>query len=586
MSDSKMLRLRSINELLDESFFIPSYQRGYRWTEAQVTDLLNDIWEFTQDVEQDKNKGFYCLQPIVVKESKSIEYKWDVIDGQQRLTTIYIILKYAKSILEDMRKKPYHIGYETRSSSGEFLEKHLNKIDESNIDFFHMSKAYESIENWFKSKDGSIKYPFINRLLLNGNIEEGIDISKNVRVIWYEVNQDEENDIEIFTRINMGKIPLTNAELIKALLLQSFSKDKQFELASQWDFIEYTLQNDGFWLFVNRAQNEKETRIEFIFELIAENYLNIDNESIKKFKGTLNKSIDSYYIFHIINDMKNNDYSNEDIWDQVNDYFRILNEWYEDREFFHKTGFLIAQGTKEHTILKFIVEYKKNDKSVFIDFLNKEIKSLFKNIEIKNLSYDDKKSHASIKKILLMFNIETIINNKDSSLRFQFDRFKNDDWDIEHIRSQTDKYPNIKKEKEDWISDLLSFDGTIIKSKDEILDMKDDEFKIFYNEMYEKLETKNDIDFDKHGIGNLALLDASTNRSYGNAFFPIKRRTILDNDMNGTFIPICTKNVFMKYYTVDVKDIRIWSKTDADDYEKKLTEVLNPYLSKEVKLGK
>ena len=44
--------------------------------------------------------------------------------------------------------------------------------------------------------------------------------------------------------------------------------NKQFELASEWDFIEYSLQNDDFWYFINKEKNEKSTRIEFIFGLL------------------------------------------------------------------------------------------------------------------------------------------------------------------------------------------------------------------------------------------------------------------------------------------------------------------------------
>ena len=57
------IELKSVSELLGMKFFIPSYQRGYRWTEQQVMDLLNDIWEFSQK----KTSEFYCLQPLVVK---------------------------------------------------------------------------------------------------------------------------------------------------------------------------------------------------------------------------------------------------------------------------------------------------------------------------------------------------------------------------------------------------------------------------------------------------------------------------------------------------------------------------------------
>lgn len=106
MAENK-IEIKSVQELLGMKFFIPSYQRGYRWTYLQIENLLNDIWEFSKGVDGD----FYCLQPLVVKKRKkdllaeikqanSIEDvetlfkgEWIVIDGQQRLTTIYLILK-------------------------------------------------------------------------------------------------------------------------------------------------------------------------------------------------------------------------------------------------------------------------------------------------------------------------------------------------------------------------------------------------------------------------------------------------------------------------------------------------------------
>ena len=122
MSD-KNIELKSVNELLGMKFHIPSYQRGYRWTDLQIENLLNDILEFSKGADGD----FYCLQPLVVKERKKdllaeikqansiedvetlLKGEWIVIDGQQRLTTIYLILK----ALED--EKIPSIEYERES---------------------------------------------------------------------------------------------------------------------------------------------------------------------------------------------------------------------------------------------------------------------------------------------------------------------------------------------------------------------------------------------------------------------------------------------------------------------------------------
>ncbi|MCT7472983.1 DUF262 domain-containing protein [Aliarcobacter cryaerophilus] len=591
-------KLKSIYELLcneekkAERFFIPSYQRGYRWTEQQVKDLLNDIWEFHQNVKLRKNDGFYCLQPIVVKKSKNENYDWDVIDGQQRLTTIFIILKSGEIFLTADDLEPYTIGYETRIKSQDFLESKLYEIDDTNIDYFHMSKAYQTIENWFKEKKVK-KSDFIKVLLEEPLIDENVDKANNIRVIWYEIEDKENNslnaeniykeDIEIFTRINMGKIPLTNAELIKALLIQGYGingnkNNKQFELASEWDFIEYSLQNDDFWYFINKDKNEKATRIEFIFELIAENYIKDKNDLSK----SLNKSIDRYYEFHIINYYLQNDTRDEKekketiiyekLWSEVKNYFRILNEWYEDKEFFHKIGFLAIYS--EEIILNFIYSYieKSKTKQDFRIFLDEQIKSVFKNkkefIDIESLSYgvDDN----NIRKVLLWFNISTIIKNEKSNLRFQFDRYKKQNWDIEHIRSQADKYPNKKEEKEAWIDDILKLPN-IKKTKDIILKMEKKDFNEFFDDIQNKIEGE-DNDFNKHSIGNLTLLGSATNRGYGNAFFPVKRKSIIENDMNGTFIPICTKNLFLKYYSLTATDLQKWTKEDAEDYKSAILE--------------
>ena len=583
-------KLKSIYELLcneegkPESFFIPSYQRGYRWTEQQVKDLLNDIWEFHQNVKLRKNDGFYCLQPIVLKKSKNKNYDWDVIDGQQRLTTIFIILKSGEVFLTADDLEPYTIGYETRNESQDFLESKLYEIDDTNIDYFHMSKAYQTIENWFKEKKVK-KSDFIKILLEEPLIDENVDKANNIRVIWYEIEDKENNslnaeniykeDIEIFTRINMGKIPLTNAELIKALLIQGYKdndnkNNKQFELASEWDFIEYSLQNDDFWYFINKEKNEKATRIEFIFELISKKY---SEDNKEKFPELIDldksKSIDRYYEFHIINHYLKEENQTpkiyEKLWSEVKNYFRILNEWYEDREFFHKIGFLIIYSKK--TMLDFIAEYIKDNstKKEFRNFLDGEIKKIFENIEIEELNYE--KDKEPIRKILLWFNISTIIQNEKSNIKFQFDRYKKESWDIEHIRSQADKYPKNYKEKEEWIADVIN---QTTKTKEEILKTPKD-FNKFFDEMQEKIEGK-DNDFDKHSIGNLTLLDSVTNRGYGNAFFSIKRKTIIENDKKGTFIPICTKNLFLKYYSLTATDLQKWTEEDAKDYKSAILE--------------
>ena len=150
---------RAIESFLNDStkYFIPSYQRGYRWTEIEVRDLLNDIMEFSER-RKDENE-WYCLQPLIVKEIKEEgEFKhWEIIDGQQRLTTIFLILKYLGC------KSKFTLSYETRKKSQEFLEKVTLKQEENkitNIDFEHIYGAYKKIDEWFKQQDENRKEQF------------------------------------------------------------------------------------------------------------------------------------------------------------------------------------------------------------------------------------------------------------------------------------------------------------------------------------------------------------------------------------------------------------------------------------------
>ena len=137
------IELWEVNKLINKHFFIPTYQRGYRWETQQVEDLLNDLYEFKNNADTSAGQ-FYCLQPIVVKKRGE---QFDVIDGQQRLTTILIILKY----LQDRLK--FSIEYATRAGSKEFLddirEGAKKESKEKNIDYFFMKNAYLKVEEWF-----------------------------------------------------------------------------------------------------------------------------------------------------------------------------------------------------------------------------------------------------------------------------------------------------------------------------------------------------------------------------------------------------------------------------------------------------
>lgn len=145
------IELKTLNELSLYSFYIPAYQRGYRWTIQEVKDLLNDINEFMpREIDGSDDKTWYCLQTVVVKQRE--EGVYEVIDGQQRLTTAYLILYYLnQDFVEKKRDKLFELDYETRPNSKTFLQ-HPEEYSTNCIDFYYIHQAYSTIEEWFDAR--------------------------------------------------------------------------------------------------------------------------------------------------------------------------------------------------------------------------------------------------------------------------------------------------------------------------------------------------------------------------------------------------------------------------------------------------
>lgn len=633
--------LRSIRSLSGLNFYIPDYQRGYRWSDSQAVQMLSDFQEFCKRIDNDnvKTGEYYCLQPIVVKEKAWIEKKedgnkitvngYEVIDGQQRLTTLFIILKCLEGVCEILYPdfKLYTIKYETRQEydSQKFLENINVTTEGANdfIDFYYMTLVYDGVSTWFKT-NSSLRAS-IAKVLLEDKYDEDaeMDIAKNVRIIWYEAkDENSASSIDIFTRLNIGKIPLTNAELIKALLLKrdNFTAQeanmKQLQIASEWNRMEQKLQDDSFWYFLYRSDNPftYENRIEFIFDLMKNrtkdseyyhtfNEFNLELDNLKSEKEDGKKKY------------RNDQACIDKLWDEVKQVFQTFEEWYEDRDLYHYLGFLIEYKTDIKSLMQASTSRKKSD---FLNaYVKREISSKLGNIKIEELSFVDSK--YSVKQVLLLFNILTALKDQKSDMRFPFSKYKKEKWDIEHVCSQTDKTVTDDKQRKKWIEDMLGFfvgstdeesvNDYVDKLKDEIISIDStkevqdqarkaqlnselqlvNEIKSLckekitdteFDEAFKHVQTffNEDRVSDKDNISNLTLLDQETNRSYGNAFFPLKRKRIIANDELGIFVPIATKNLFLKYYSKRSNNLMNWEESDAQDYLECIKEFVSPYL--------
>lgn len=575
------IELRTINALLQAKceFYIPSYQRGYRWNRQQVMDLLSDLWEFYQ-----KNPGtdeFYCLQPVVVRPIvvKGKE-KWEVIDGQQRLTTIFIILSYMKANVLPKVDLSFSIEYETRPGSGEFLLQMDAALKDKNIDYFHMYAAYEHIREWFEASDDETTAAI-------GIYEK---LRNQTKIIWYQIN-DSTEPIDIFTRINLGKIPLTNAELVKALFLKKDNfgdgsnaervRLKQLEIAGEWDRMEFALQHSELWFFLNDGKKRYDTRIEFIFEMMSRS-VNKTWPKEKRIKQENNEYFSFLVFSQLLDDEKKSGSPRELTidrwWRAIRRFYMTFEEWFSNRELYHLVGYLVATGVPIEQIKDETENKSKGELKKYL--LSKIAQTIPRYIKIEDLTYEN--NRRELKKILLLFNVISIMKN-DPSIRFPFDRFKSENWDLEHIHAVHSAMPMERKERQDWLKNAeIELDNGLLKQqvkdaleKDTFVD--NGEFEQLYTEIIREFgagEETNDI-------SNLTLLDAATNRSYKNAMFPTKRRIILSKDKLGTFIPICTKNVFLKYYNKDLKQVKIWGKVDRKCYFDEILDTLKDFLSQQ-----
>lgn len=577
------------------NFIIEAYQRGYRWGKDEVDRLLEDINEIP-----DGQK--YCLQPVVVKNVNGV---YELIDGQQRLTTLYLIMKYLNAYVDIN----FSIEYTTRKSenghkgSKELLET-IDTIDldasSSNIDELFIKKAYGLVKAWFKGEKSKMMN-FANKL------------QKYVTIIWYEVD-DEEDSVNIFTRLNIGKISLTNAELVKALFLSRGKKDsngryagnpygieekKQHEIALGWDSMEKDLHDEKFWTFItNKKADNYPIRMELLFDMIE-----------------MKPSDDrDFYTFNSFYERFKNSDNKYDTWELIERYMQQLKEWYNDFDLFHHIGFLVATGTSVKSLLDIAMSkdkpIKKSDFRLKVLDLIKE-KMVFKAgdkdnnevIDYAELNYE--KHPEEIKCVLLLFNVETIRQKGDENIRFPFNRYKNEGtWSLEHIHAQNSETLKTNQEWEDWLvihkKSLKGLDVSpeekgeiedVISRMDTVIDHINekgyrgsirDEFNAVAPAVIDIL-TDGDDKSQMHTLSNMALLTVGENAALNNSTFDVKRMKVIAMDKAGEYVPTCTRNVFMKYYSSSDTKLHFWSEEDRKGYIEAMNCVLFDY--KEKKIG-
>lgn len=556
-----ILEPRKVGDL-EGIFFVPDYQRGYRWGEDEVRRLLDDV--------QEAGSAEYYLQPVVVKPMD--DGRWELVDGQQRLTTLYLILRSIQRFLPESAPR-YTLEYETRPGSAAYLDHPQEAEASTNIDYSHMYRASVVVRAWFEEQD--------NATLAAINLFRAL--SSTVRVIWYEAPQTPEFDSRaLFTRLNVGRIPLTDAELVKASLLSR--TERQHETAAQWDGIERDLRSPEVWAFATGTSTDRATRIELLLDTLADTISGARPQHRTPFSTfeTLRR--------HIVEDPQG-------FWDQVVDLHSLVLGWYDDRSLFHKVGFLVATG--HASFHDFVTTAQGLTRSAFeaaLDGLIRTSLDLSRH-GVEGLRYGGRKTS----RVLLLMNVETVRRNQHSSERYSFDAHARRLWSIEHIHAQNSQGLNTVEQWTSWLKEHASSLDALDLAPDERATLRaridgalptitSDTFEVLHRELVDLFTA----DLDRDGsagpeaadrdevdaIGNLALLSRDDNSALNNAVFEVKRRHVISLDQNGSYIPVCTRNVFLKYYdrSSGAQQIHFWGPGDRMMYLQAMREVLTPYL--------
>lgn len=476
-----------LKEVVRYSYVIGSYQRGYRWDIVNVRELLEDIFEDKlvednsflksdyldgNDIIMQMNANIrdteYCLQPLVLKKK---EEGYSVIDGQQRLTTLYIILKAFCSVSDRRFPSDFSIEYESREKSKEFLQNLSAASVSTNIDAAYILQAYQFSIQWFLERNKA----FV--ALLDSNFVE-FDESRlfdsyatylynvlltKVKFIWDEIDESSadanKKEQKIFSDRNTGRLELTDSELIKSLFMnpEYYDKgevnlsDRQTLISEIWDIYENELHKDSLWKFLPISDEIREeysllTRIDAIFLLLTKKNKIARNQNEE---NSLFKAIKFWIDERMSMEEKSGEKSEkatltvmQSAWREVCDLFDGIKELFEEDELYNLLSLFKMIEADQDKVFEKYIEVLSISKNKRAEQIKKAICNLLfaRGISqtVKAVRFPER---DTIRKILIAHNV-ALTNASNPINRFGFHFFEKikGEWDIEHIYATNEGY--------------------------------------------------------------------------------------------------------------------------------------------------
>ncbi len=220
---------KSISVIFQSNYIVPLYQRNYAWTDEEIHQLIRDIYENYQN----DPKGFYFIGTLVVLKRKNGDF--EVIDGQQRLTTLSLIAKKLDTTLHTSK-----LQYDSRPEVESFLNTYYQRgeveMTTTNHLVSHFNEAIEHIETVDLKSEQSETLHFID-FLKDESIDKFRDYFFNqVQLVKVEIPSD--TDVAHYFEVmnNRGE-QLEEHEIVKARLLEKIKdyKEGSVDFAKIWD---------------------------------------------------------------------------------------------------------------------------------------------------------------------------------------------------------------------------------------------------------------------------------------------------------------------------------------------------------------
>ena len=306
-------------------FVIPEYQRSYVWENDNIMELLDDLFFAYEN----KPENEYFLGSLVLKKLDNESFpEYEVLDGQQRLTTFFIMLAVLRDLIDNPRNKSQmqekiyqeedefngvpersRITYKIRDNIEGFIKTYViteggtskedylyNLKDEKNISISHMANAILILRRELSQREDIFEFAkYINKKAL----------------FIYVSTSNTEDAFRMFTILNDRGIPLTSADILKSENIGALDSDKEKQKYAQlWEDIEakYGDGFDRFLQFIRTILVKEKARANLLDEFKEKVY---DKKVLMRGKETFNLVEEYSDIYEKIIDLQDSSLSNK-----------------------------------------------------------------------------------------------------------------------------------------------------------------------------------------------------------------------------------------------------------------------------------